>query len=114
MNVRSKLTFASLAVLALACTWSLLLPVAASAQASGSTLIGHTADSNGGPLPGATVTVSQKDTGFSRSTVAEADGSFRLPSIPPGTYTVVVELDGFATVTVESVKLSVASQRDIS
>lgn len=114
MNVRSKLTFASLAVLALAFTWSLLLPVAATAQATGSTLIGHATDGNGGALPGATVTATQKDTGFSRSTVAEADGSFRLPSLPAGTYTVVVELDGFATVTVESVKLNVASQRDLT
>lgn len=113
MNVRSKLTLASLVVLAVACAWSFLLPVAATAQSTGSNLIGNVTDGSGAALPGATVTATQKDTGYSRSTVAEADGSFRLPSLPAGTYTVVVELDGFATVTVENVVLNVARQRDL-
>jgi hypothetical protein len=101
-------------VLALACAWSFLLPVAATAQSTGSNLVGHVDDGSGGALPGATVTATQKDTGYSRSTVAEADGSFRLPSLPAGTYSVVVELDGFATVTVESVVLNVARERDLT
>jgi len=114
MNVRKMLTHASLVVLAFACAWSLLLPVAATAQSTGANLVGHAEDGNGAPLPGATITATQKDTGYSRSTIAESDGSFRLPSLPAGTYTVVVELDGFATVTVESVVLNVAKERDLT
>ena len=40
------------------------------------------------PLPGATVTATKKETGFTRSTVTEADGTYRLPSLPVGAYTV--------------------------
>jgi outer membrane receptor protein involved in Fe transport len=90
-----------------------LLP-AAQAQTSGANLIGRVTDKNGGPLPGATVTATQKETGLTRSTVSESDGTYRLPSVPIGTYTVTVELNGFATVTVEEVKLNVATQREIN
>jgi hypothetical protein len=114
MNVRTKLTSACLAVLALVLAWSFLLPVAAGAQAAGATLVGKVADSNGGALPGATVTATQKDTGISRSTVAESDGTFRLPSLQAGTYTLTVELDGFATVTVQDVTLNVATSRELT
>jgi hypothetical protein len=90
-----------------------LLP-AVQAQTAGANLIGRVTDKNGAPLPGATVTATQKETGFNRSTVSESDGTFRLPSLPVGPYTVVVELNGFATVTVEEVRLNVATQREIN
>ena len=86
----------------------------AHAQTSGSNLIGRVTQKDGSALPGATVTVTHKETGFTRNTVADSDGSFRLPSLPIGPYTVVVELNGFATVTVEEVRLNVASQREIN
>jgi carboxypeptidase family protein/TonB-dependent receptor-like protein len=90
-----------------------LLP-AAQAQTAGANLIGRVTDKNGAPLPGATITATQKETGFTRNTVSESDGNFRLPSLPIGPYTVVIELNGFATVTVEEVRLNVSTQREIN
>jgi len=90
-----------------------LLP-AAQAQTAGANLIGRVLDKSGSPLPGATITATQKETGFNRSTVSESDGTYRLPSLPVGAYTVTVELNGFATVTIEEVRLNVASQREIN
>jgi hypothetical protein len=90
-----------------------LLP-AAEAQTAGANLIGRVTDKNGGALPGATITATQNETGFTRSTVSESDGSYRLPSLLVGVYTVTVELNGFATVTVEDVRLNVATQREIN
>ena len=104
--------FAVAALLALA--WGLSLLPAAHAQATGGNLIGKVLDKSGSPLPGATVTVTQKETGLTRNTVTEADGNFRLPSLPSGTYTVQVELNGFATATTENVTISVATQREIN
>src|SRR4029077_6583432 len=104
--------FAVAALLALA--WGLSLLPAAHAQATGGNLIGKVQDKSGSPLPGATVTATQKETGLIRNTVTEADGNFRLPSLPSGTYTVQVELNGFATATSENVTISVATQREIN
>jgi hypothetical protein len=105
-----QLVVAALIVLA----WGLSLLPAAYAQTSGGTLIGRAQDKSGAPLPGVTVTATQKDTGLVRTTVTEADGSFRLPSLPVGVYTVQAELNGFGTVTTENVRLNVATQREIN
>ena len=110
MNRRSR--WAVLVLLAL--VLGLALAPAAQAQTSGANLIGKVQDKEGTVLPGVTVTATQKETGFNRSTVTESDGSFRLPSLPIGLYTVTVELDGFATVTIDEVRLNVASQREIN
>ena len=100
--------------LLLALALGLALLPAAQAQTTGANLIGRVQDKSGNALPGVTVTATQKETGFNRSTVTESDGTFRLPSLPIGLYTVTAELDGFATVTVEEVRLNVASQREIN
>ncbi len=103
---------ALLALLALALGFA--LAPAAQAQTSAGNLVGKVQDKEGTALPGVTVTATQKDTGVTRSTVSESDGTFRLPSLPIGLYTVTVELDGFATVTIDEVRMSVASQREIN
>lgn len=98
-------------VLALALT--LAFAPSVSAQTAGSNLAGRVQDKDGGPLPGVTVTATNTETGIDRSDTSGPDGTFLLPSVPVGTYTVRAELDGFATVTVESVKLNVAAQRNL-
>ncbi len=105
-----RLAVAALLVLA----WGLALLPAAQAQTAGGNLIGRVLDKSGGALPGATVTATQKETGLSRNTVTERDGSYRLPSLPVGTYTVTVELNGYATVTVENVTVNVSAQRELN
>jgi len=115
MNRRTRSAVRPLVLVALlALALGLALMPAAQAQTAGANLIGRVTDKNGGPLPGATITVTQKETGLTRSTVSESDGNYRLPSVPVGTYTVEVELNGFATVTVEDVRLNVATQREIN
>src|SRR5205085_1456080 len=49
-------------------------------------ITGTVKDSSGGVLPGASVTITQTDTGFKRDVVTEADGSFSFPGIPVGPY----------------------------
>jgi Carboxypeptidase regulatory-like domain len=115
MNLRTMSAIRSFAVAALLIlAWGFSLLPAAYGQASGGNLIGKVQDKSGAALPGATVTATQKETGLTRNTVTESDGSFRLPSLPVGSYTVEVELNGFATVSVENVQLNVASQREIN
>src|SRR5690349_2452784 len=110
MNRRKM--WAAFALLAL--VWGLFLPPAAQAQTAGGNLVGKVQDKDDTALPGVTVTATQKDTGLTRSTVTESDGTFRLPSLPVGLYTVTAELDGFATVTIDEVRLNVSAQREIN
>jgi hypothetical protein len=104
--------FALATVLALVAAL-LCLPVA-QAQTGGANLVGKVMDKSGKALPGVTITATQKDTGLTRSTVTESDGKFRLPSVPAGLYTIVAELNGFATVTVQEVRLNVSTDRELT
>ncbi|HKH47151.1 MAG TPA: TonB-dependent receptor [Thermoanaerobaculia bacterium] len=99
--------------LVLALALALAYAPSVSAQTAGSNLAGRVQDKDGGPLPGVTITATNTETGLERSGTSGPDGTFLLPSVPVGTYTVKADLDGFAPVTVESVKLNVASQRNL-
>lgn len=59
-------------------------------------IIGFIRDSNSAPLPGANITAVNTATNFTRNTSSDADGSYRLALLPPGTYDVSVEISGFA------------------
>src|SRR3954447_10978573 len=114
MNRRTTSAIRLTVALLLALAWGLSLLPAAQAQAAGGNLLGRVLDKSGGALPGATVTATQKETGLTRSTVSESDGRYRLPSLPAGSYTIAVELNGYATVTAENVTINVASQRELN
>jgi hypothetical protein len=67
------------------------------------TLTGTVTDASGGVLPGAAVTVSSEAViGGSRTTVTDENGTFRFPALPPGTYSVKVELSGFRAISQEA------------
>src|SRR4051812_15080697 len=75
----------------------LLFASAASAQVTGS-VAGIVRDSRGAVLPGATVTL--RGPSLQRESVAvttAADGTYRIPLVPPGAYDLTVELAGFTT-----------------
>src|SRR5688572_8396791 len=61
------------------------------------TLYGIVQDSSGGALPGVNVTVTHQGTTLTRDTVSDGRGEFTLPALPPGTYTIRIELSGFKT-----------------
>ncbi|HEV8658030.1 MAG TPA: TonB-dependent receptor [Thermoanaerobaculia bacterium] len=84
------------------------------AQASGAALSGRVTDSSGAAVPGVTVTAMNTQTGLQRVAVTAADGAYRFPSLPVGTYRVTTELPGFATVTTEKVELNVATERELN
>jgi Carboxypeptidase regulatory-like domain/TonB dependent receptor len=90
-----------------------LLTPMAMAQTSGASLAGTVTDESGGALPGVTVTAMNNATGFSRSTITAADGTYHFPLLPAGTYDVTADLSGFASVTTQKVELNVASERQV-
>src|SRR5713101_3579240 len=83
------------------------------AQTFRGTILGTVADATGGVVPGAMVTVHNVDTGLLRNTETQADGSYRVPELPIGTYDVSVEKTGFQTSVTHGVKVDVAAERRV-
>jgi Carboxypeptidase regulatory-like domain/TonB dependent receptor-like, beta-barrel len=70
---------------------------AGTALAQNAQITGTLRDQTGGVLPGAAVTARNQETGLLRTATSEASGTYRLPALPPGVYTVIAELQGFGT-----------------
>ena len=68
---------------------------AATAQERFGGLSGIVTDSSQAPVPGATITATNKQTGATRVVVSGENGAYRIPDLEPGRYTVTVELQGF-------------------
>jgi len=92
------------------------LAVSAGAQTTGGAIVGVVTDSQGGVLPGVTLTARNADTGMTRTAVTEADGRYRLAGLPPGRYDIRSELSGFAPVEVKDLTLTIGLEmaRNIS
>lgn len=68
----------------------------AAAQFDTATVLGTVRDSTGGFVPGATVTLTNLDTGVAAVKISDANGSFEFVTVRVGRYQVTAELDGFA------------------
>ena len=75
-----------------------VLPVpCAYAQTTSGTIVGHVADPTGAIVVGAQVTATNPATNTTRTTVTDTSGSYSLPSLPAGTYDLLIEMKGFST-----------------
>ena len=72
--------------------------IPAYAQQTGA-ISGKVADSGGGVLPGVTVEARSDVLPAPRVTTTGANGEYRLPALPPGTYTLTFVLAGMQNVT---------------
>jgi hypothetical protein len=91
----------------------LLAAISLSAQTFRGTILGSVTDPSGAVLPGASVTVKNVATGLARTTETSADGSYSLPELPIGTYTVTVTLAGFQTFQANGVEVDVSGERRV-
>ncbi len=73
----------------------LLLSSVCLAQSERGTISGVVHDSSGAVVPGAAVKIVNEATNVGLDTVTNADGNFTMPSLPPSSYTVRVEKQGF-------------------
>ena len=74
----------------------LFLTTPAFAQTLG-TITGDVKDSSGAAIPGATVTAQNVGTNATRTQTSNEVGAFAFPAMPPGSYLVKAELQGFRT-----------------
>lgn len=64
-------------------------------QAVNGTLVGTLTDSSGAVVANAKITATETSTGIGRHTQSNASGNYVFPNLPPGTYSVVAEAQGF-------------------
>jgi hypothetical protein len=95
----------------------LALAWASSAFAQGaattSTISGVVVDSAGGVVPGAEVTIKHLATGVTQSGTSNAEGAYSFPSLPIGTYSVTVALQGFKTFVTNDVVITAGSPASV-
>jgi hypothetical protein len=91
MTVRTILTGSVVAGLLLS-----LSPIGALAQGeTTSAIVGQVIDATSAAIPGATVTITNRETALQRSAKTDEEGRFNFPQLKPGTYSVRVEAEGF-------------------
>ena len=83
-------------------------------QSSVSNIVGHVADSTGAVIAGATVHVVNQATAAERTGVTNSGGDFSIPNLPPATYELRVEKEGFKTTTIPALELLVGKDADES
>jgi|CZLA01.1.fsa_nt_gi hypothetical protein len=77
------------------------------------TILGSVTDPSGAYVVGATVKVRNVATGLERTTVTSADGSYSVPELPIGSYSVTVTQTGFQTAVTSNVEVNVATERRV-
>ncbi len=90
--------------------------VSTSAFAQGgatSSITGVVSDAGGGVIPGATVTAVNDATANKSTTVTNGSGSFTIPALNIGTYTVTVELQGFKTAVLKAITISAGAPASV-
>jgi hypothetical protein len=83
------------------------------AQEFRGTITGNITDPNGAIIPGATVTVRNTATNIKNSVITNDEGSYTVPLLQPGTYTISATMNGFKTSSKENVTLGVSDRLTI-
>jgi hypothetical protein len=86
------------------------------AQINSGSMSGTVSDSSGAVIPNAKITATEAQSGTVYNTVANASGIYTLPTLLPGTYTVVVTAPSFKETQVKGVLVAVSNRtgRDFS
>lgn len=97
----------SRAIVTVAACTALLCCIAGRAQTTNATLSGVVQDQQKAVIPGATVIVTQIDTGQSRSAQSGPDGHYAIADLPIGRYKITGSAPGFKMLVVPSITLQV-------
>src|SRR5687768_10063461 len=93
MTLRGEVMHARVAAVVLA--FVVALAVTSSAQERFGTLTGRVTDQQNAAVPGATVLITNVETGQVRTFTTDTNGVYLAPDLVPGRYTVRIELTGF-------------------
>jgi hypothetical protein len=108
---RVSLVFA----IALAAVLTVLFPASGFSQAVAvAEVSGIVTDPSGSPVPGAQVTMVERETGFTRTMVTNVEGRYAIPNLPVGQYSLEVTAKGFKSYTQAGIILQVANNIELN
>ena len=96
------------------CFLAVLLSGIAIAQVTTGRLEGTVTDQQGAAVPGAQVKVVNEQTGQTLATLTDERGTWAVPSVSTGTYTVSVSHAGFKTITTEGAKVNAGTPATVN
>jgi len=91
----------------------LALAVPAVAQEQRASIEGVIKDASGAVMPGVTIEAKNLEVGSVVSTVTDANGTYRFPALPAGTYDVTASLQGFNTIKSAAVPLALGQIKKV-
>ena len=80
--------------------------VFAQARLTGADLTGIVTDPHGARVHGCSITATNVETNVARTSKSDESGTYTLPALPPGTYTVTAAIAGFKPLRHQSIELS--------
>src|SRR5262245_28410786 len=84
------------------------------AQQQTGEIFGRLMDKSGAVLPGATVTVAGPALIQPRVATTSETGTYQIPELPIGTYTVTFELAGFRTVVMQDIRITIGFRAQVN
>ncbi|MFY9532379.1 MAG: TonB-dependent receptor [Candidatus Acidiferrales bacterium] len=84
------------------------------AQVNTVNLSGLVLDPSGASVNGAKVTLKSVTTGAERTATSNVDGRYEIVGVPPGSYSLTIEAQGFATLTNKSLTLTLGGSAEYS
>ncbi|HEX4900615.1 MAG TPA: carboxypeptidase-like regulatory domain-containing protein, partial [Pyrinomonadaceae bacterium] len=84
------------------------------AQSNSGSLVGTVVDQNGSAIAGATVEITDDATKKTRTVLASDEGTFTIPQLDVGQYTVKVTAQGFKTYSATELKIDVGKQYSLN
>src|SRR5258708_7882498 len=108
MVCHSNRTFGA-SLLALVLAFIVSSSVNVQAQVAGGAISGTVSDTSGRVIAGAQVSITKVDTGVSRTTSTNEDGTYSAPNLLPGNYELTLSAAGFKTEVRHGVAVTVGS-----
>src|SRR5689334_12630913 len=76
------------------------------AQVLYGSIVGEVVDTTGAVVPAASVRITRQESNQSRESTTSSNGDYNFPSLPGGTYDVVISGQGFQTFTLKGVAVA--------
>src|SRR5437870_5820906 len=105
MNKRSSTAAYTILILAVL----LAFPDPLRSQVAAGTITGVVKDTTGAVIPGASVTVTEEQTGTAVTVKSQHDGAFLVPNLNPADYRLAAEVAGFKRMVIDGLKVNVGS-----
>ncbi len=79
-----------------------------------SAIVGQVTDATHAAIPGATVIVSNSETGLERRARTDGEGRFNFPQLIPGNYSALVRVEGFETQRIDGVIAALGQKQTVN